>query len=74
MPDIKLVEGKEMINCENKQGNKRDDSITLCELTEELDSHEKIEKSINTVFSTNIVHDEMKEEGADKRSSEELMN
>ena len=65
VPDIKWVEGKETINHENKQGNKGDDNITLCELTEELDLHGKITKSINTVFSTNIVQDIKKEEGAD---------
>ena len=74
VPNINLGKGKEMINCKNKQGNKKDDSITLCELTEELDSHEKLEKSINTVFSTNIVHDVMKEEGVDKKSSKESIH
>ena len=59
-----MVKGKEAINCENKQGNKRDDSITLCELTE-LDSHEKVEKLINTVIPTNIVRDLIKGEGID---------
>ena len=73
VPDIKLVEGKEAINHKNKQGNKRDDNITLYELTEELGSHEKVKKAINTVIP-NIVDDVTKEERVDKKSSEETIN
>ena len=43
VPDIKLLEEKETINRKNRQEDRRDDNITLCELTEELDSHEKVE-------------------------------
>ena len=74
VPDIKLVEGKEMINRENRQEDRRDDNITLCELTEELDSHEKVERSINTVIPTKIVHNTIKEEGIDEKSNEETIN
>ena len=74
MPDIKLVEEKETINCENRLEDRKEDNIILCELTEEIDSHEKAEKSINTVFPTKIVHDAIKEEGIDEKSSEEMTN
>ena len=74
VPDIKLVEGKEAIYHKNKQGNKRDDNITLCKLTEELGSHEKVKKATNTVIPTNIVDDVTKEECVDKKSSEVMIN
>ena len=44
MPDVKLVEEKEMINHENRLEDRKDDNVILCELTEELDSHEKAKK------------------------------
>ena len=62
-----------MINLKSNQGDNRDDNITLCELIE-LDSHENVEKSINTVIPTNIVHVAIKEEGIAKKSSEETIN
>ena len=74
MPNVKLVEEKETINCENKLEDRKDDNVILCELTEELDSHEKAEKSINTVIPTKIVHDTIGEEGIDEKSSKETIN
>ena len=74
MPDIKLVEDKEMINRENRLEDRRNDNITLCELTEEPDSHEKVKKSINTVIPAKMVQDANKEEGIDDKSREETIN
>ena len=74
MPDIKLVEEKEMINRENRLEDRRNDNITLCELTEEPDSHEKVKKSINTVIPAKMVQDTIKEEGIDDKSREEMIN
>ena len=74
VPDIKLVEEKETINHENRLEDRKEDNVMLCELTEEIDSHEKAEKSINTVSPTKIVHDAIKEEGIDEKSSEETTN
>ena len=74
VPDVKLVEEKETINCENRLEDRKDDNVILYELTEQLDSHEKAEKSINTVFPTKIVHDTIGEEGMDEKSSKETIN
>ena len=57
MPDVKLVEEKEAINCENRLEDRKDDNVIMCELTEQLDSHEKAEHSINIIIPTKIVHD-----------------
>ena len=46
----------------------------MCELKEELNSHKKVEKSINTVISTKMVQDATKEECKDDKSSEEMNN
>ena len=56
--DVKLVEEKEAINHENRLEDRKDDNVIMCELTEQLDSHEKAEHLINTVIPTKIVHDE----------------
>ena len=74
VPDVKLVEKKETINRENRLEDRKDDNIILCELTEEPDSHQKAEKSINTVIPTKIVHDTIGEEGIDEKSSKEMIN
>ena len=68
VPDIKLVEEKETINCGNRLEDRRTDNVTLCELTEESNSHKKVKKSINTVISTKIVQDATEEEGKDDKS------
>ena len=57
MPDVKLVEEKEAINRKNRLEDRKDDNVIMCELTEQLDSHEKAEHLINTVIPTKIVHD-----------------
>ena len=74
VPHIILMEKEDTINREGEQQNRRDDNITLCELTKDLDPHEKLEKSINTVFSTNIEHMVKKVNDADSKSSEESIN
>ena len=74
VPDIKLVEEKETIYRKNRLDDRKDDNVILCELTEELDSHEKAEKSNYTVIPTKIVHDAIEEEGIDEKSSEEMTN
>ena len=74
VPYIMLMEKENTVNREGKQQSRREDNITLCELTKDLDPHEKIEKLINTVFSTNIEHMVKKVTDADSESSEELIN
>ena len=74
VPHIVLMEKETTINCEGKQQKRRDDSITLCELTKDSDPPEKLEKLINTVFSTNIEHMVKQVNDADRKSSEESIN
>ena len=74
VPDVRLVEEKETINCENRLEDRKEDNVILCEVIEELDSHEKAKKSINTVILTKIVHDTIGEEGRDEKSSKETIN
>ena len=47
VPDIKLMDLDRVINHEGKKESRRNDNITLCELTEEPNSHGKVKKSIN---------------------------
>ena len=72
VPDIKLLKREETINCEIK--NEGEESTTLCELSEEMDTYEKPEKLIYKVFETNTVHMTRKKEGTDEKNSEELIN
>ena len=61
-----------MINREIE--NEGEESTTLCELSEEMDTYEKPEKSINKVFEANTVHMTRKKECTDEKNSEELIN
>ena len=74
VPNINLVEEKEMINRKNKLENRRNGNVTLCELTEESSSDKKVEKLINTVISTKMVQHATKEECEDDKSSKEMIN
>ena len=66
------MRGEETINSEIK--NEGEESTTLCELSEERDTYEKPEKSINRVFEVNTVHMTRKKECTDEKNREELIN
>ena len=72
VPDIKLLRREETINREIK--NEGEESTTLCELSEEMETPEKPEKSINKVFEANTMHMTRKKECTDEKNSEELIN
>ena len=74
VPHIILMEKENTINRKDEQQSRRDDNITLCELTKDLDPHEKLEKLINTFFSTNIEHMVKKVNDVDSKSSKESIN
>ena len=74
VPDITLMDLKKSINRKEKKESRRNDSITLCELTEELNPNGKVKKSINTLFTTNIGYAVTNEQGVDRKNSEESIN
>ena len=74
VPDIKLLDLERATNRKEKKESRRNDNITLCELTEEPNPNGKVKKLMTTLFATNIGYAVLKEQGVDRKNSKESID